>query len=71
MASFRTRYLLTVTYPWVAGRTQRLKPAPSRPISERDGFLGRSNRAARAGLRVRALNAEISTDTAMVRANCW
>jgi hypothetical protein len=33
--------------------------------------LGRSRRAARAGLRESALKAEMSTETAMVTANCW
>ncbi len=39
-------------------------------MGPRAGRRGRSSIAASAGLSVSALNAEISTDTAMVSANC-
>src|SRR5262249_23699374 len=44
------------------------KKAPRGPVG---GRRGRRRRAARAGLRVRALKAERTTETAMVTANCW
>src|SRR6185312_3032648 len=46
------------------------KNLPVRPWVCRS-LLGLSKSAARAGLSVRALNAEISTEMAMVMENCW
>jgi len=42
-----------------------LKPPNKNPRGPRDFFFGRNRRADRAGLRVRALKAEMITDIAM------
>ena len=59
------------TYRSVARANQRLKPRKNAPSGPRISVRGRSSSAQSAGLRVRALNAERSTDTAIVTANCW
>ena len=70
MAIFRARTRLAETYPSVALPNQRLKPFPRRARGPFDSLRGRSSVAARAGLSVRALNAEMSTENAIVSANC-
>ena len=49
----------------------RLKAAKKRPRGPVDGLLVRKSRADSAGESVSALKAEISTEIAMVIANCW
>ena len=46
-----------------------LKPSKNRPSSPRDSLRGFSSSAASAGESVRALNAEIRVEIAMVTAN--
>ena len=60
-----------VTYPSVARPKTRLNPLKNFCMGPVDSFLGRSSNAASAGERVSALKAEITTDTAIVTANCW
>jgi hypothetical protein len=48
----------------------RLNAAKNRPSGPLAALRGRSSIAARAGERLSALNAEMSTDTAIVTANC-
>lgn len=60
-----------LTYPSVARPNHLLNQPKKKPSGPLAGFLGRNNRAERAGLRGSALKAEITTDTAMVTANCW
>ena len=55
----------------MARPNHRLNPRKNAPSGPRIGFRGRSSIAASAGLSVSALNAEITTDTAIVTANCW
>ena len=55
----------------MARANPRLKARKNAPSGPRVSRRGRSSSAASAGLRVSALNAEMSTDTAMVTANCW
>ena len=59
------------TYPSVARPNHAVEPRKNAPSGPRIGRRGRSSSAASAGLSVSALNAEITTDTAMVTANCW
>ena len=55
----------------MARPNQRLKPRKNAPSGPRISFRGRRSSAESAGLSVSALNAEISTDIAIVTANCW
>ena len=61
----------TLTYPPVSQLKTRLKPRKKAPSGPRDCFFGRRRSAESAGLSVRALKAEMMTDTAIVTANCW
>ncbi len=70
MASLRTSRALIETYPSVTRPNQRLNPRPSRPSTPFGSRRGLSKSALNAGLKVRALKAEMSTETAMVKANC-
>src|SRR5215831_2043720 len=59
------------TYPSVARPNHRLNPRNTTPSGPRISRRGRNNNAASAGLSVNALNADNTTDTAIVTANCW
>ena len=52
------------------GRSTLLNQRKNAPSGPRDSFFGRNSMAESAGLSDSALNAENSTDTAMVTANC-
>jgi hypothetical protein len=61
-----------LTYPPVIRSNQALNLPPSRATSPCfPSVFGFRRSAESAGLRVRALKAEMSTEMAMVTANCW
>src|ERR1700722_18191070 len=62
---------LTLMYPSVARPKTRLNQSKNFASAPALAFLGRSSTAARAGLKLSALNAEMITEIAMVTANCW
>src|SRR5215469_11007677 len=64
------RYPHQVTYPSVVFPKTRLNHLKKAPKGPRAGFFGFRSMAERAGLSVSALNAEKSTETAIVTANC-
>ena len=69
IAALRISARLTRTYPFDARSNSRLNPR-KKPPSNRPSLRGRSHIAASAGDSVSALNAEISTEIAIVIANC-
>jgi hypothetical protein len=68
---FRTSPALIFTYPPVIRSKRTLNHFPNRAIRPVCPCFDFSSIAESAGLSVRALNAEISTEMAMVSANCW
>jgi hypothetical protein len=70
IAALRIRNPETPTYPSRARAKTRLKPRKKRASGPLDSLRGRSSSAESAGESVRALKAEKSTETAIVRANC-
>src|SRR4029077_13008149 len=69
--AFRTSTADPATYPSVARPNHRLNPRNNAPNGPRTARRGRNSSAASAGLSVNALNADSTTDTAIVNANCW
>ncbi len=69
--ALRIRWPHQLTYPSVARPNHRLNQRKNAPSGPRASFRGLSRSADSAGLKLSALKAEITTDTAMVTANCW
>jgi hypothetical protein len=71
MAILRIKRRLSPTNPSVTRPNTLSNPAPSLPNTPVRGPRGRRSSALSAGLNVSALKAEMSTEIAMVSANCW